>query len=816
MALPRGPLWNVRVLDLTDTAGAYCGKLLADLGADVVKVEPPSGAAMRRIGPFHTGIDHTDRSLFFWHYNTSKRSVVLDLHAAHGRECLARLAEQADLILETGPPGALDERGLGYPVLVGRNPRLSMVSITSFGQSGPQRNWSACDLVAQAAGGMVYVNGAPESAPLQGVGLQAYHSASIYGAIGALLALLAREQTGRGQWVDVSIQESVAACVEHASSLYHHDGRIAERQGGLHWTGNFRVGQCADSHVLHCTLCDWTTLLEWLRADGCADDLTQSSWEDFNFRRDHCQHLFDVLDRWAARYTVREFVDGAQLRRLPYAPVASPATLAENPQLRDRGFFVPVHHDELGTTLTYPGAPYIFSRTPWQLQRRPPRLGEHTAEVLAEWGARREQQTALHTTDSCAPPASPPAREDLQRGTKPLHGVRVLDFTWVVAGPLATRILADHGAEVIKVERRDAPDFGSRRGGLTGNLNRGKRSLVIDMAVPAGIALAKRLVAASDVLVENFSARVLGNWGMDDDALGRLNPRLITLHMSGFGHTGPDRDLVSYGPVLQALAGHTSLMRDARGAPMGWGFSYADMAAGISGAFAVLAALWARRRSGEGQSIDLSQFENLTALLGPGLLELLLHGQGLAAIDNRSQEVRSAPHGVYRCADRTGDGPARDRWCAMAVFGDDQWRRFCRVLDDPPWVRDPRFADAGNRLMHQVALDRHIEAWTRPHAAEAVVAALQQAGISASVVANAEDLCRHDPQLQARGYWVRVPTPEGDYVDLDGIPVRLSDTPGSVASPGPLLGEHTDAVLREVLQLTAGDIGALRAAHVIA
>ena len=384
---------------------------------------------------------------------------------------------------------------------------------------------------------------------------------------------------------------------------------------------------------------------------------------------------------------------------------------------------------------------------------------------------------------------------------------------------MATRILADHGAEVIKIERRDALDFGSRRSGLTGNLNRGKRSIVIDMNTPRGLELARQLITHSDIVVDNFSARVMCNWGLDYDNLRRLKPDIIQLNMSGFGHTGPQQDYVSYGPTLQALAGYTLLMRHPGGEPAGWGFSYSDMAAGYSGALAVLLALWHRRRTGQGQRIDLSQFENITALLGPCLLEALAHQDGstprAAPVDNRSQEMPSAPHGVFRCADEPGDGTAGDRWCAVAVFGDDDWLRFRRALGSPEWTRDPRFATAAGRLRLIAELNAHVESWTHSRHAEDVMMHLQRAGIAAGVVANAADLCRRDPQLRARRYWIQLPTPDGESVVLDGIPFTMSDTPGRVEAPGPLLGEHTDEVLQRVLGLDNNTIAALRAERIV-
>jgi crotonobetainyl-CoA:carnitine CoA-transferase CaiB-like acyl-CoA transferase len=389
-----------------------------------------------------------------------------------------------------------------------------------------------------------------------------------------------------------------------------------------------------------------------------------------------------------------------------------------------------------------------------------------------------------------------------------LEGVRILDFTWVVAGPVATRILADQGAEVIKIERRDSLDLGTRRGGFTGNIFRGKKSTVINMADPRGREIARQLVAVSDVVIDNFSARVMHNWGMDYEHIRQIKPDIIAVSMSGFGHTGPQKDYVSYGPTLQALSGYTLLMRHPGREPAGWGYSYADMAGGYSGALAVLIALWHRKRTGQGQFVDLSQFEAISSLVGPALLDVLVNKATIAPFGNRSQEAPAAPHGVYRCA-------GNDRWCAITVFTEEEWLRFCQVLGNPDWTKEQRFASLAARLAHHEALDRYVEEWTLQHTPEEVMTLLQQAQVPAGLVANGEDLDR-DPQLRERGYWARVKTPEGDEVVLDGPPIKLSATPGYVAAPGPLLGEDTDTVLRDILGYSDADIVQLKEQRVVA
>jgi crotonobetainyl-CoA:carnitine CoA-transferase CaiB-like acyl-CoA transferase len=388
-----------------------------------------------------------------------------------------------------------------------------------------------------------------------------------------------------------------------------------------------------------------------------------------------------------------------------------------------------------------------------------------------------------------------------------LDGIRVLDFTHVVAGPIATRILADHGAEVIKVERTVTLDLGERRGGFYGNLNRGKQSLILDMSKPGGVELAKRLAATCDVVVDNFSARVMGNWGLDYAGLRALRPDVIAIGMSGFGKTGPLRDYVSFGPTLHALCGHTMLMRPPGRDPAGWGFSHSDICAGLNGALAAIAALLHRARTGEGQFVDLSQLESVTAYMGPMLLDLANNGTKPEPPANRSQEMPGAPHGVFRCA---GD----DRWVAISILADDDWPRFAEAVAEA-WTGDTRYATAPLRLENVAPLHIAVERWTSVRSPEEVTSLCQRHRVAAFTVANGEDLCARDPHLQWRGYWARVREPEGRTIALDGVATRLSHTPGFVAGPGPLHGEHTDRVLRDVLGLSASEIANLRADKVV-
>jgi benzylsuccinate CoA-transferase BbsE subunit len=381
-ASPPAALAGLRVLDLADVKGSLCGRLLADMGADVIKVEPVGGAHARRIGPFLNDLPHPDRSLSFWFYNLNKRSLTLDLDRPRGVELLMSLVSSADVVIESFAPDHLDNRGLGWDDLHRQNPGLILCSIAPFGQTGPFRDFEADDTVLTALAGMLYVNGFPGKKPVRPLGLQAYHSGSYYGAIAIMCALTARDRDNQGQWIDLSIQEATASAVEHVAGSYFADQTIEPRRGTLHWSRYFRVGKCRDGYIMHCTLGDWTSLVEWIAGDGKAQDLTGPEWNDFAYRRDHAEHLFEVLDEWVKDYNRDELLTRAQTLRLPYAIVRPPEALLDDAQLRSRGFFVEVEHPELGRTFRYPGAPYFFNGTPWRVFRRPPLTGEHTGEIL--------------------------------------------------------------------------------------------------------------------------------------------------------------------------------------------------------------------------------------------------------------------------------------------------------------------------------------------------------------------------------------------------------------------------------------------------
>ena len=389
----------------------------------------------------------------------------------------------------------------------------------------------------------------------------------------------------------------------------------------------------------------------------------------------------------------------------------------------------------------------------------------------------------------------------------PLDGVRILDFTWVVAGPVATRILADHGAEVVKVERKNPPPLGNRKLGLQCDLHRDKLSVALNMQHPRGVELARKIAAKSDIVMDNFSARVMRSWGMDYESLKAVKPDIICISMSGLGHTGPLSSYVSYGPTLQALTGYTLLMAEPDGTPAGYGYSYADMCGGYTGALAALVALWNRRRTGRGQFVDLSQLEAVASEIGPTLLDISANGRTQSPPGYASQEGPAAPHGVYKCRPLKNDDGSTDddRWIALSVRTGSEWRRFVTAIGTPSWASDPSFRTLYLRMRNSAALDENISRWTAEHSAEGAMTILQDAGIAAGVVQNGIDICARDPQLKERGFWPSLSTAKGATTHVTGNPFKLNRTSAQFRTIAPEVGENNDYVLGDLLGLTRAD-----------
>jgi len=373
-----------------------------------------------------------------------------------------------------------------------------------------------------------------------------------------------------------------------------------------------------------------------------------------------------------------------------------------------------------------------------------------------------------------------------------LKGIRILDFTWVLAGPYATRLLADFGAEVIKVQPLLPPEDDAFARGYYNTWNRNKRGITLNMASPEGVAQAKKLVGLSDTVVENFTPRVMANWGLDYANLKKIKPDIIMLSLSTMGNTGPRHDYTGFGPTVQAFSGLTHLTAYPDGPPLGPGTAYADHVAALFACLALLGAFEYRRRTGEGQYIDISGVEAMASLLGDAFIP---------------PKESAAPCGVYRCR-------GEDRWCALAVFTDDEWRGFKKALGNPPGAEDKRFDTLTNRLKNKKALYKLIGEWTQKHTAEEVMTLLQAQGIAAGVVQDARDLAQ-DPQLKHRGFFVELGHPEMGKTISDANPIRLSDTPPRYTRSAPVLGKDNGYVYGELLGLGKAELVKLKKQGVI-
>ena len=764
----------LRVLDLTDELAFQGARLLVGLGADVIRVD--DGAAAGRAAQVH------------WH--AGKRWVRVTDDAE-----LDALAGGADIVLESGPAATLrGVRGDGSS----RWPRAVHVVVTPFGLTGPRRDWLADDLVLASAGGMTWLGGRAGGPPKPPPREQAVQVSGAHAAIAALLGVLARDQAGTGQLADISAQEAVAATLETGAIAWIHAGRYPVRNGGVYEHVAHRIFAAADGYVAggySGSTRMWTGLLAWLAEEGEAADLTDSRWSDPTARWNGREHVDQVVARFVARRGAGDIAKQGRARALPWAEVVPPDRLAENPQLRMRKFFVTVRGYDL------PGGQVEDVGFPWAAVPRPTVL--HAISEAARDGA--------------WPQAAPRDRRPQPQPGRPagrgaLHGLRVLDLTWVLAGPYATKLLAEHGADVIKVESRHredptrfAPSMRLRPGagfddsGYFINFNRNKRSVALNLRTGEGQRLLRDLAGHCDVVMENFSPGVLARWGMDETSLRELNPDVILVSMAGVGQTGPWRDAVTFADTLAAMSGLSSETRDPGGNPQGLTFGLGDMVAANA---AVLGTLDLLSR-GQGGHIDLSQLEAMAASMGPALTEAAL---GPAGPDTRTPEhpsrsPRAVPHGVYPAA-------GNDRWVAIAVQDQAQWRALTGL------AKLPGDGDLATRRLHEEQIDAALAAWTARQDAAVLAARLQAAGIPAAVVATGRDLVEADEQLAARDFYPSLRHPVAGLVRHEGIVARLSATPGALTSPAPLLGQHTAEVLTELLGVDTEQLAALRAAGV--
>lgn len=796
-------LEGIKVVEIGGgVAAAYGTKLMADLGAEVVKIEPPEGDVTRRRGPFPQGTPDPERSGVHLYLNTNKRGVVLDL--PREAERLHEAVRWADILIHDLPPARMAECGVDYDAFARLNPRLVMCSITPFGLTGPHRDYRAEEITISHGGGWGWLGpGAlrnPDLPPLKAFGHQSDFQAGLAAMIASLGHYHSALDGGQGEHIDLSRQEVIASMIEHHIITYTYTGRVNDRKAPriLYPWGVF---PCQDGLIFMVIVEEhqWQRLVALMGNPNWAQDPDFATGPS---RGQHVSRLEPHLLEWIRTWKVQDLYIAGQTNRICMCPVMTMADLPEQEQLDARDYFVAVDHAQAGP-LSQPGAPYKLSDNWWAVRKGAPTLGQDNEAVLAEW------RKAGNGADK-APAAT---------ARRPLEGVRIADFSWVWAGPFGTLQLAHLGAEVIRIESHGRLDTGRRlplyptgmepgpnRAAYSNQWGQGKKSMLLNLAHPRACEIARELIAKCDVVVDNFATGVMERLGLGYDALARINPDIIVASISGYGHTGPQASFTGYGPAIVNLSGLGSLTGYPGGGPEEVGISYGDPNGGWHAAAAICAALVARRRGGgKGQNIDLSLWEALAALQPEGWMDHVMNGTQPPRMGNRDPLM--APHNVYRCR-------GEDDWVSIACATGDEWRALAAAIGEPALATDVRFATAEARKANEDALDGLLGRWTAARDRWEITAALQAAGIAAFPSMSPKDLVE-DAHLNGRGFFSRLPHPEVGVRTHMGIPWRTIWSPNGVAAPAPLLGHDTDHVMRDLLGYSADEIERLKGDQVL-
>ena len=776
----------MRVVELSDRedSAAYAGKLFARWGAEVIKVESPRRAPV---------IESDNLYL-----NGGKRRLVLDRDAPEGRERLGSLLASADVLLTDIPAREVLELGLLRPD--GDDDPLVRLSLTPFGLDGPYCDYEATEATLLALGGYTYLSGDPGRAPLTFPGRYPYYQAGTYAYIAALAAYLHRSSGGVPEPIEMSILEVVTTLHQFTDVLWTHQQRVRVRNGNR-WQNlcPTTMVPVADGHAaLNVIISFWESFAHML---GKPELVADPEWATDLERMKRYDRMDAMMAEAFGDWTRERFLhEGQEVWRVPVGIVLTLPEMIEDAHLAAREFWRPVE----GTSIRTPGSPFRLVGQPQQPERAPEEPSD--ADDVSERGA--------------APVAGLSGRS----GRRPLEGLRVVDLTRIWSGPLATRILGDLGADVIKVEaptgrgpavvpkgdplyfaEGDPGDRPWNRNGLNNKLNRNKRSISIDLKAPEGREALLRLVAESDIVIENFSARAMPSLGLGYEALCEANPKIIYVAMPAFGLEGPYRDYVGLGPSIEPLTGTTALMGYSPDEPRMSVQAITDAMSGTAATAAVLTAVERRARLGEGAFIELSQHEAGISFIGEQCIEYQLTGEVPPRSGNASP--RMAPHGVYRCE---GD----DHWLTLVVRDQDEWLALCRLAGEG-WEVRPEFTTLDERLAHRDALDAVLEAWTSRQPKSQLLSDLQSAGIAAGSVQSAPEWL-DDAHLRGRGYFFTTEELDTGTRTYDGSPVRFSGDRGYEEwrrAPG--LGEHNREVLQEIAWLDSAEVDALEASGII-
>jgi crotonobetainyl-CoA:carnitine CoA-transferase CaiB-like acyl-CoA transferase len=854
-------LEGIRVLELADEQAEYCGMVLAGLGADVVKVEPPGGSPTRRIGPYYGDIEDPERSLFFWQYNRGKRSVVLDLDRLEDGARFEQLLATADVLLESTPTGYLNQRSLGQDVLRRRFPSLVVARVSHFGDVGPWAKFKGTDLIHLALGGVMMncgydprPDGTYDLPPIAPQMWHAYHAVGDQLVIAIMSALLYRWQTGDGQILSAAVHEAVAKIVEgqdlmtwilRRAPFFRQTCRHAGERVSPQTIGHTKDGRWVMMMGAGSARGGDEGLATLLAKYGVASDLKPEHLKEEHqsggrpipgtHAPDSAVRVMDEVQRFWRRFVFEEvpWREAQEEHGLQWSPLRKPHENALDEHWRARGTFTDIAHPEIGRTLPYVTSKWISDRMPWIAGRRAPLLNEDAATVF-------EPPVREHPAVAPVEQRRPAGGRALSRRGKPflLDGVRVFDFSWFLASAGGTRFLTALGAEVIKVEWKTAPDtrlaamppVGGREarekatgplpartdidmGGQFNNKNPGKRGITLNVRHPKGLEIAKRLIATSDIVAEGFSPGVLERWGLSYDVLRSIKPDIIYARQSGWGARGVYGRLRATGPIAQSFTGLSEMSGLPEPAmPAGWGWSYLDWIGACSFALALVSALYHRARTGEGQMVESSQCEAGLFVAGTAILDWAANGRVWSRYGNRSPYLPAAPHGAF-----PGDGD--DRWVAIGCFTQDEWLALVQVAGHPEWAADPRFATLNDRLRNQDALEAAVGQWTRTLDTYAVMTRLQAAGVPAGVCQTPEDRYDHDPQLAALEWLVEVTGTEIGRWPVYEVPIKMSESPfyspGRINRGAPGLGEDNAYVYGELLGMSESEMASLRDEGVI-
>lgn len=781
------PLAHLRVLELGEgVALSYLGKLFADFGAEVLKLEPPGGDPLRREPPLVETGEGMESALFAW-LSTNKRSLTADLATPAGLARAQALLPGCDLLLDGRAPAARADARLGLGL-----PHLVAAELSWFGESGPYRDFAATDAVMRALAGVFACTGPAEGPPSLLGGI----AGAVTGALAAFNAVAAALWSGTGRRLEISLHEANIAVAEYQAAQSVTNPEVERRYGVNRFAPSSPLGvyPCREGWlgVTIVTPAQFRAFCEMLALEELADD------PRFVVGLDRLRHADALEALFAPRLrerTAEEWFAEAIRRRLPFAVVPEMAALLATPTHRARGAFGPVH---CGT------ARFEGPTLPQRLTRTPPLAGGTAPRAGA---------------DDAWPMPAPRRAPSQKPAPLPLAGLRILDLSMGWAGPLCTRQLADLGAEVIKVEACQYPDwwrgvdprpafFAERRYEKDvrfGILNRNKAGITLDLTTAEGKALLKRLVREADAVVENYAREVLPKLGLDYAALSAGRPGLVMLSMPAFGLEGPWRDARAYGSTLEHASGLPTVSGAPDWPPTTNQLAYGDPIGGLNAAAALLVALLHRRRTGEGQQIDLSQVECLFPLAAPWIIATSATGTPGPRLGNR--HPTQVPHGAFPCA---GEG-----WLVAAAQDDAAWPALARVIGRPDLAAEPALATAQGRRAREAELEAALAAWTRGREAEAAMRALQAAGVAAGALLWPSALKR-DPHLAARGFWqVAERAHLGPHAQPSAPFREAGQGPYPIRRPAPTLGEDNAAVLGGLLGLGAAELERLAAARII-